>query len=447
VTLVTLAALDPTDTYRRAGFLTASGPVAFVGNIRFLAGTTADSTLAVVAVSLPSRSLTFSREGERYRATYEIELDLFQSIEGAARSIGHVRAREMVRVSTLRETTRDEESVIFQQFVIIPPGGYTAVLTVRDLGTNRSSTAEAIVTAPRFVEYADTISGADPPMGSFGIALPQIVHAATPRASRSVRPDLVMSARSTVIFGRDSVVPVYLEWYGVGAAGPAGHAPAVQLLVRSDDGQALYADSAVASAWGANGQVAATIVRLPVSRIGLGRLRVLAWHSGAADTAVAPLFVSAGDEVAAVSFDEMLSYLRHFTTTERLQALRDTTAEARPAAWVSFLRTTDPAPATPEHEGLREYLNRLGMANARFRGEDVPGWLSDRGMVFCTLGEPDRVIEPRTGEAGVPGRAQLWEYVQHRLRLVFVEQEGARRWRLTSASEAEFQTAAKRVRR
>ena len=75
-TLATLAALDPTEAYRRAGFLTASGPVAFVGSVRFLAGPTPDSALTIVAVSLPSRSLTFSREGERYRATYEVEFNL-----------------------------------------------------------------------------------------------------------------------------------------------------------------------------------------------------------------------------------------------------------------------------------------------------------------------------------------------------------------------------------
>ena len=152
------------------------------------------------------------------------------------------------------------------------------------------------------------------------------------------------------------------------------------------------------------------------------------------------MFVSGVEDMAAVSFDEMLGSLRYFTTAERLRALRDTTAEARAAAWASFVRATDPSPGTPEHEGLREYFGRLAVANARFRGEEVPGWLSDRGMVYVTLGEPDRIVEG-AGEARARTRTQVWEYAQHRLRLVFVEQEGARRWRLTPASEAEFQAA------
>jgi GWxTD domain-containing protein len=419
--------------------------------VRFLAGSTPDSALAIVAVSLPSRSLTFTREGERYRATYEIEFDLFQRAEGAARTVGRVRARETVRVSSLRETTRDEESVLFQQLVVVPSGAYTAALTVRDLGTSRTGIAEATVIAPRFASMADVdTTGASRSTGAAKVvrlALPLTVHTATPRGSRSAVPDLVVSPRSTAIFGRDSVIGIYLEWYSLGAAGPADRAPLIRFAVRSDDGRELHTDSVIAGAWGADGEVATATARIPISKVGLGRLRLIAWRTGSDDTVSAPLFVSAADDLAAVSFEEMLSYLRHFATTERLRTLRDTTVEARAGAWAAFLRVTDPSPTTPEHEGMREYLARLGVANARFRGEEVPGWLSDRGMVYSTLGEPDHIVEPRVGDTASQEHAQLWEYRQHRLRLVFVEQEGTRRWRLTPASEAEFQAVAERVRR
>jgi GWxTD domain-containing protein len=160
-----------------------------------------------------------------------------------------------------------------------------------------------------------------------------------------------------------------------------------------------------------------------------------------------PVFISVADDLAAVSLEELLGYLRYFASAERLRTLRDTLPEARVAMWRALLRTTDPSPTTPEHEGLREYFGRLAVANARFRGEDVPGWLSDRGMVYSTLGEPDRIVEAIADERRSQERAQLWVYGQHRLRLVFVEQEGAPRWRLTPSSEADFQAAAERVRR
>jgi GWxTD domain-containing protein len=425
--------------------------VSFVGNVRFLAGPTVDSVLAIVAVSLPSRSLTFSREGERYRAMYEVVFNLRQKGEATARTVGHFRARETVRVSSLRETARDEESVIFQQLVVVPPGSYTAALTVRDLGSNRIGTAEGSVTAPQFSGTVGTTTGvsriAVGGTGFTGLAAPVAVHAATPRASRAMVPDLVVNARSTAIFGRDSIVRIYFEWYDVGPLAPTARSPLVQFSIRSDDGRDVFIDSIVAGAWGADGQVAAATARVPVARVGLGRRRITAWRVGGSDTISAPMFVSPADDLAAVSFEELLGYLRYFATGARLRALRDTAPEARPGAWGAFLRATDPSPATPEHEGLREYFSRLAIANARFRGEEVPGWLSDRGMIYATLGEPDRVVEPQGREGRLHGRTQIWEYTQHRLRLAFVEQEGTQRWRLTPSSEAEFQAAAERVRR
>jgi GWxTD domain-containing protein len=450
-TLATLGALDPTETYRRAGFLTTSGPVSFVGNVRFLAGPTVDSVLAIVAVSLPSRSLTFTRESERYRAMYEVAFDLLQKGEAAVRTVGQFRARETVRVSSLRETARDEESVIFQQLVVVPPGNYTAALTVRDLGSNRAGTAEGSVTVPRFSGPVGKLTGASRiavgGTGFAGLAAPVAVHTATPRASRTMFPDLVVNTRSTAIFGRDSVVQIYFEWYDVGPLAPTARSPLIQFSIRSDDGRELYVDSVVAGAWGADGQVAAAIARVPVAKVGLGRLRVIAWRVGGPDSVAAPVFISPADDLAAVSFEELLGYLRYFATVGRLRTLSDTVPEARAGAWGAFLRATDPLPVTPEHEGLREYFTRLAVANARFRGEDVPGWLSDRGMVYGTLGEPDRIIEPRTGAGRPRDRTQVWEYAHHRLQLVFVEQEGTQRWRLTPSSDAEFRVVAERVKR
>ena len=440
-TFGTLAALDPTEVYRRVGLLTMTGPVSFVGNVRFLASPSPDSALAIVAVSLPSRSLTFTRENDRYRAAYAVEFELLEkATTTVARTAARFNAQESVRVSSLRETSRDEESIIFQQLITVPSGSYTATLTVRDLGADRSGTAEGLVTVPQFVATLSTPARTR-------LAVPVIVHAATPRASRSTFPNLIVNTRSTAVFGRDSLVQIYLEWYGIGPVGPADQTPRACISVRTDDGQQVHGDSITASAWSADGQVAAAIVQIPVMKLGLGRLRISVWHKSAPDTVSTPLFISGAEDLAAISLHELLDYLRYFATAERLRVLRDTTPEGRATAWSTFLRATDPSPATPEHEGLRAYFSRLAAANARFRGEEVPGWLSDRGMVYSTLGEPDRVIEPRADRDRPRERVQLWEYAHYRLRLMFVEPEGTQRWRLTPTSEAEFQAIAARVRR
>jgi len=139
----------------------------------------------------------------------------------------------------------------------------------------------------------------------------------------------------------------------------------------------------------------------------------------------------------------MLNYLRFFAAPYRLQRLRDAAEEDRPAAWAAFVRETDAQPDTPAHEELRAYFGRLMRANGRFREEATPGWLSDRGRVFISLGEPDQIIEPQVADFS-RNRQQLWEYRNMNTQLVFYDQTGTGRWRLTQSSEVRFEAEFRR---
>jgi GWxTD domain-containing protein len=139
----------------------------------------------------------------------------------------------------------------------------------------------------------------------------------------------------------------------------------------------------------------------------------------------------------------MLSYLRYFASPTRLRALREVAAEQRAEAWARFVASTDPTPATPEHEGLRQYFQRIQAANARFRDEGQQGWLTDRGMVFITLGEPELVRETNPLDVGSRGRALVWDYPSRRVTLVFIDQTGFGRWRLSVQSQGDFQALAR----
>ena len=67
------------------------------------------------------------------------------------------------------------------------------------------------------------------------------------------------------------------------------------------------------------------------------------------------------------------------------------------------------------------------------------------------LGEPDQIYEQT---ANVPlttssitsrSRVQYWEYGQYRIRFIFYDESGTGRWRLTPASESDFQSVNARV--
>jgi hypothetical protein len=67
-------------------------------------------------------------------------------------------------------------------------------------------------------------------------------------------------------------------------------------------------------------------------------------------------------------------------------------------------------------------------------------------MVFVALGEPDQILEQSRSEFAGRGRVQVWEYRMHRLQLVFIDQTGFGRWRMSQSSEVEFRSALLRLR-
>ncbi len=416
-----IGSLDPTALYSQAGFIAESDPIPFIGSIRFLGSESADTTLVLVTLSLANRALTFSGEGDAQRAGYQVAIDVRR--EGT--TIKHIDAREAVRVSTFRETSRTDESIIFQQYLPIVPGQYVVTVAVRDEGSARNGQDEMLVTVPKFA--ANTLSS------------PIAVYEADLRGSRDSIPDLVANPRATVVFGRDSIVQLYLEGYSLPSDAR------VRLAAHNERGGTVWQDTATL---GAGGMLRAAVLRVPVSRLGVGRLTFAASVIGSTDTVRTPLFVTFGEDWAISSLDEMINYLRYFASASRLQSLKDTSAEKRAVAWAAFYRDTDPDPRTSEHEALRDYFNRIETSNLRFREEGTPGWLTDRGKVYVTLGDPDQVLEQGdVNSMGQRGRAQIWTYAQHRLQLVFVDQTGFGRWRMTSSGEMAFETVAARERR
>jgi GWxTD domain-containing protein len=411
-------ATDPSEYYRRTGFLVADGDVSFVGSARFIAGPSDDSTYAVIALSLANRGLTFTREGERYRAAYDVTLQLRRS--GVV--LQTITSHEEVRVSNVRETTRNDESIIYQHVLLVPPGPLDLDITINDAGSPRRGRAQSSLAVPRFTNE--------------GLGWPIVAYTVTPRSSRAGRPELVTNPRATATFGRDSVVEIYVEAYGRTTNFT------LRLEVQNAEGQEVVVDTMPLVD---RGGLLTAEARLPISRLGFGLLQVLVSRFDGGAPVRVPLIVGFGDGLIAGSFEEMLQYLRYFTSADRLQRLRDAAPDARSMAWSMFLRETDTSPTTPENEELREYFGRLETANARYREGVAAGWSTDRGMVFSALGEPDNVIVPNDDAGSGRLRSQVWEYTRHRTRLTFTDQTGTDQWRLTPSSQGEFEALVRRL--
>jgi GWxTD domain-containing protein len=406
---------DVSELYREIGLLAAPSPVAFVGKISSFASAFPDTTLVLVSISIPNRALTFTREADRYRAPYEVKLSLNRGDVEAAT----VNAMEIVRVGSFREVNRTDESIIFQHYFHVQPGTYTVSATVRDVGGSRGATQQATVVVPA--------------LGAGRLSTPVLVYEATGRSTLDSAPGLLASPRSSAVFGRDSTVAIYVEAYGQGARLP------VYFVVRNDKGAQLWRDSVTLAR---RGGLFSGVVSVPISAVGVGIAQVFFSRRDAPDSVKAPLFVSFGEDIPLMSFEDMLGYLRYFASAGRLNALRNALPEKRATVWAEFLRATDPIPETPINEDMQAYFSRIQLANSQFRMDRNPGWLSDRGMVFVALGDPDQILERSvnqtmtTTQMGSTARIQIWQYRNYNSQLIFYEETG--RWRLTRPSESEF---------
>lgn len=403
--------------YRSMGLVAGGGAIPFVSSVSFLRAAAGDSTLTMVALSMPSRVLGFTRQGERYAAGYVARLEVRQ---GSA-VVKLIEATEKVLVPTFRETSRTDEAIIWQQFLTLAPGRYTLALSIKDEASIRNAAEEVQLEVPRLA----------PDM--FGSPMP--VYEAIPRTSIDSLPRILARPRSTVVFGQDSLLPLYLD--AVGAA-----APSRAHLRIMGDGDVVLHDEDIDMPPRGNGH--STTVGVPVAKMGIGINTLLVSVPGRPDTARARVLVSLGDDLPIASFDEMFTYLRYFTTADRLKTLRDATPAQRPEVWAAFLKATDPVPGTAEHEGLREYFSRIRLANVRFRDDGPVGWLSDRGIAFVALGDPDNIIDTGMTDPNARVRQQVWEYRELRVQILFVDQTGFGRWRLSSQSRAELDNAIRR---
>ena len=174
---------DARAIYRAMGLLSDTGGLRCISALRYLAGGTPDSTLAVFGVSLANRALHFVPEGKGFAASYSVEL----AFRRRGTTVRDVERDETVRVGSTRETLRSDESILFQEFVAVPPGTYAIDAVVRDRNNPVVASVEVIDSVPQFAGPS--------------LAEPLAVYEDTGRSSLAAVPTIVLNPRSTVRVG------------------------------------------------------------------------------------------------------------------------------------------------------------------------------------------------------------------------------------------------------
>ena len=147
----------------------------FVGSVAFFAAERPESTHVLIAVSLANGSLTFVREADRFKAGYSITITL----RNGPAVVKDIEAHEVVVVTSYKETTRVDESVLFEEIITVPPGRYDFTVGVRDDGSARST--------------EDAVALVVPPVASTGLSTPVSFARAGVRSSLAVLPQMIVN--------------------------------------------------------------------------------------------------------------------------------------------------------------------------------------------------------------------------------------------------------------
>ena len=107
---------------------------------------------------------------------------------------------------------------------------------------------------------------------------------------------------------------------------------------------------------------------------------------------------------------DFYSKVRLIITSAERKTFQNLPPEKRKDFIADFWARRDPTPATPENEYKEAYYKRIAEANHLFSDGPPPGWLSDRGRIYVTLGPPDyRETYPRgITFYGLP--TEIWWY-------------------------------------
>ncbi len=404
---------NPGSLYRQLGRLVVSTGVPFIGTVAYLPGP-GDSTITMIGLSLTNRALAFEKSGDYYRARYRVEYTLARA--GAPPvTVGRDAS---IRVGSLHESLRTDESILLQQQLVVPPGRYELSVKVSDRATTNAGLVTDSVTVPTF--------------GAGSFTAPILAYEAHGRASRDDSVSVVLNPRGSIAFGSDTLL-IYLE--GVGYRRPT------EVPVQVRDGR----DSAIVRTdmhLTGDRQVESQVIRIAPDSAPLGRLQIVVGGDSSYKSTSA--IISFSGNWVITNFDDLLSLLRYFGEDNRVAQMRNASPEARPGLWRDFYHTTDPNPMTPENEALDSYLARLAAANQLFRDEGLPGWRTDRGEVYVTIGPPDEVYDASPTMAQ-QGRYIRWAYYDLRVALIFQDATGFGRFRLTPQSRSEFDRVRSRV--
>lgn len=374
--------------------------------------------LPLVRVTLPYRSLVFTRTRDGYRAAVRAVVVAARGDERVGGGVGEAEAR----APDYAATRGDGQLVCDVPLRLRGEAPVDLRVTAEVQGTSRRWKERLAwrpgsgLTVPLY--FADV--RLDLPSGAGGAAL--LAGAAD-------------TLRATVVLGRR---PSVAAWPVGGVTLVARVAPLEGARRRRDDGEGEVVRRWVLDPAPPRAPAQTRRVEIPAARLPFGRLALSLWLESGLGDAAERLPCDPPREFVnlALRTEDDLEWQRHvgwlegIADDEQRRRLRQVPAGERLGAWRALWERAAAQSGVPAADLERAHLLRVVEADRLF-GDFGRGALSDRGRILIRYGTPDSV-EHRADDLSYDGRWEIWYYHDERLAFTFFDAHNLGDYRLVS---------------
>ncbi|PKK82257.1 MAG: hypothetical protein CVT49_14630 [candidate division Zixibacteria bacterium HGW-Zixibacteria-1] len=365
--------------------------------------------------------LQFVRDGDNYRATYEITGTIY---DDNGLQVTAFSTEKSITLSSYSATTSPADFRISQIKKSLPPGKYKIEFRLVDNNSGGSSKSTLKAELIRYDNRNPQLSG---------IELIQAVDTAVVDTVFTKGNLSVIPAVSRQLSGDiNARLLYYIEIYR-----GTDDLKNVQIETRILDRKfhTMYTDSMTADFGDPNGTIR-EVRHVSLDNIESGDYYIdiaLKNRRGKVfDRARTEFYLYWSPEAMIINdYKTALSQLRYIADPGDIKTMEKAeNSEDRIEKWNEFWLSKDPSPGTKENETKNAYYRRIDFANRNFSVMKKPGWRTDRGMVYIEYGEPDQ-IEDYPFELNSKAY-QIWYYYRHGdpRRFVFIDEWGDNDFRL-----------------
>jgi GWxTD domain-containing protein len=356
-------------------------------------------------VKIPYDELQFVREGEAYRARYELSVVCFDPKGNPSATIVRTKTLDAPRFEvTNSRSMASTESVSFD----VLPGDYRLHVSLMDFDSKKAAIKKLPIQVP--VRSATAIGTSD------------LVLADRVEADSSGGMVPVPSVTGNFADGQDTL----FLWFELYTPSSMQHVPlGVRLL--DQNGKMLREETFDQKTAGTK-----TLCTIPVPKGDLkgGRYRLELTAGEGTQAAKRLKSISVhwmGMPSQTSDLDQAIEQLRYVAKSGDIKKMKKLQGEQKMTAFRDFWSRMDPTPETEINELMEEYYRRVDFANQNYSGFQE-GWKSDRGMVYILLGAPSEVERHPFESDSRP--YEIWTYESINRYFVFVDRTGLGDYRL-----------------